>query len=393
MATFGSSMRGKQTAVFSWGMGTDGQLGHQNFSLTSDVLGGENYIQLEPRRMVKSKRFSEVACGDSFSLGLTDNGDIFGWGRGFAGDDSQSNVPVSIALPSGASPIKKIFAGSKHAAAIDENGQVLTWGFGGSWFKGGGQLGHGDTSSKDVPTYVEAFKDYGSKAMHVSLGNSHSLFLTEDGEVLSCGIDDYGRLGTGASANATTPEPLVELVDETIVQAKAGNAHSVALSESGKVYTWGRNDAGQLGHSDSYIDIYSMEEFPRALESEELKKQTVSQVIAGYQRCGALTHEGNLFVWGIKLSHVPAMVNREAMGGMKIIAAGLGGNAGSAVITMLAEDGSLWTIGDRSSRMLGIKQPPKRLTDAGKVDGSWLGKVVSISTGPGLHQACVAEME
>ena len=92
-------MREKQTAVFSWGMGTDGQLGHQNFSLTTDVLGGDNYIQLEPRRMVKSKRFSEVACGDSFSLGLTESGDIFGWGRGFAGDDSQSNVPVPINLP------------------------------------------------------------------------------------------------------------------------------------------------------------------------------------------------------------------------------------------------------------------------------------------------------
>lgn len=393
LGSFGYSVRGKQTAVFSWGIGSEGQLGHQNFTVTTRVLGGENYIQMEPRRMVKSKRFSNVACGDSFSLGLTNAGELFGWGKGFAGEESQSNVPVPITLPSGAATIKEIFAGAKHAAAIDENGHVLTWGFGGSWFKGGGQLGHGDTSSKELPTYVESFKDYGSKAVSISLGSSHTLLLTEDGEVLSCGIDDYGRLGTGASGNATTPEPLVELVDETIVQAKAGNAHSIALSENGKVFTWGRNDAGQLGHGDSYIDIYSMEEFPRAIDNDELKKQTVSDVIAGYQRCGALTHEGNLFVWGIKLSHVPSMVDRDAMGGMKIVAAGLGGKAGGMAISMLAEDGSLWTIGDRKSNMLGMKEPPSRLADAGKVDGAWMGKVLSVSTGPGQHQACIAEME
>jgi E3 ubiquitin-protein ligase HERC4 len=54
--------------------------------------------------------------------------------------------------------------------------------------------------------------------VHISLGNQHTLYLTEDGGVLSSGIDDYGRLGTGASSNATTPQPLLELVDETITQ-------------------------------------------------------------------------------------------------------------------------------------------------------------------------------
>jgi E3 ubiquitin-protein ligase HERC4 len=66
-----------------------------------------------------------------------------------------------------------------------------------------------------------------------------------------------------------------------LLQVTAGNAHSIALSESGKIFTWGRNDAGQLGHSDSQIDIYSMEEFPRELLSEELAKQTPLKILAG----------------------------------------------------------------------------------------------------------------
>ena len=386
--------RGKQTAVFTWGIGTEGQLGHQNFKVvTQGVLEGDNYVQVEPRRMVKSKRFTQLACGDNFSLGLSEEGGLFGWGRGFEGEDSESTTPVPMQLPEGGDKLIKIIAGSKHAAAIDETGNVLTWGHGGSWFKGGGQLGHGDTTSKDSPTYIEELRNYGAKITQVSIGSSHSLFLTEEGEILSCGIDDYGRLGTGASANATVPAPLTELVYETIVQVAAGNAHSIALSDDGKIFTWGRNDAGQLGHSDSYIDIYSMEEFPRHVRSEELEKETPCYVTAGYQRCGVVTHEGNLFIWGLKLSHVPAMVSRENLGGLRIVSAEMGGSAQGAVITILAEDGSLWTMGDAKSKMLGITKPPNRLTEPMKVPGSWNGKVVSLATGPGLHQGCIAEME
>ena len=46
--------RGKKTAVFSWGIGTGGQLGHKNFQVvTQSAFEGENYVQLQPRRMVK----------------------------------------------------------------------------------------------------------------------------------------------------------------------------------------------------------------------------------------------------------------------------------------------------------------------------------------------------
>jgi alpha-tubulin suppressor-like RCC1 family protein len=110
--------------------------------------------------MVKSKRFTEVALGETFSIGLTDTGHLMGWGKGFAGEESQSNVPVPIPLPEDAPAITKVYAGAKHAAAIDADGQVLTWGFGGSWFKGGGQLGHGDTAHQEAPAYVEAFREY-----------------------------------------------------------------------------------------------------------------------------------------------------------------------------------------------------------------------------------------
>lgn len=44
---------------------------------------------------------------------------------------------------------------------------------------------------------VEAIKEYGAKAVKVQCGHQHTLILTEDGEILSCGQGEYGRLGTG----------------------------------------------------------------------------------------------------------------------------------------------------------------------------------------------------
>jgi alpha-tubulin suppressor-like RCC1 family protein len=42
-----------------------------------------------------------------------------------------------------------------------------------------------------------------------------------------------------------------------------GKNHCIALCASGAVYSWGRNDSGQLGFGDTYMDIYSMETYPQ----------------------------------------------------------------------------------------------------------------------------------
>ena len=47
--------------------------------------------------------------------------------------------------------------------------------------------------------------------------------------------------------NVSLPEPVEELVNETITHISAGNSFSTALSEEGKLWVWGKNDAGQLG--------------------------------------------------------------------------------------------------------------------------------------------------
>ena len=83
-------------------------------------------------------------------------------------------------------------------------------------------------------------------------GSRHTHILTADGEVLSCGAGEFGRLGTGATTDTYSPTPVDTLVNETIIEVTTGYNHSLVLTEGGRVYGWGGNDTGQLGN------IYAM---------------------------------------------------------------------------------------------------------------------------------------
>lgn len=150
--------------------------------------------------MLHSKNLGTVQVGAFCSMALTDQHDLYGWGSGlvnFDGSDSrQIKEPTKLNFP--ASKVKSINLGSKHAAAISEDGGVYTWGEGGSWFSGGGQLGHGQNANEKAPRRISFFDDLykedGTRIKQVSCADRHTIFLTDDGDLLSCGLGEYGRL-------------------------------------------------------------------------------------------------------------------------------------------------------------------------------------------------------
>lgn len=337
--------------VYSWGVGSSGQLGHPTFDESIGVLGDKSYIQDEPRKLAKSGLFTQLACGVEYTLALDKNGSLYGWGSGFTGGDKKSLTPVLIPTPT---KFVTIAAGTRHSAAIDAEGNVYTWGKGGDWMQGGGQLGHNSTESVELPKLVESFKEYGAKAKSVCCGSQHTHILTVDGEVLSCGVGELGRLGTGSNSDCLVPEPLDTLTDEDIVQVATGSSHSLALTVDGRVFCWGRNDHGQLGVADSFMDMYSMEAFPRHLEAEEaFEGLKIAQVACGKGRSAVIAEDGSLFLWGSKMQHVPTKIPGALFNGYKVVSVVCGGEAGRSCTAVLTEDGGLWTFGDARSRLLG----------------------------------------
>jgi alpha-tubulin suppressor-like RCC1 family protein len=72
---------------------------------------------------------------------------------------------------------------------------------------------------------------------------AHTLLLTDTGHVLSFGCASYGQLGHGYSAGSQLPDEvrpryITALANEFVTCISAGELHSGCVTEDGDVYTW-----------------------------------------------------------------------------------------------------------------------------------------------------------
>jgi len=145
-------------AIYSWGIGSRGQLGHSDIVLKCESPKRVEFFDDLPCTIV------DIACGGWHSLALTSDGDIYSWGWNESGQlghstEKMSTVvgsPYPIDLGSGNNPVIGISAGSRHSAAILKNGDVYTCG----WNKYG-QLSVGNFENRSIPTKVK-LKDSGN---------------------------------------------------------------------------------------------------------------------------------------------------------------------------------------------------------------------------------------
>ena len=265
---------------------------------------------------------------------------------------------------------------------------------------------------------VDSFKTYGATAKQVACGALNTYILTTDGEILACGSGEYGRLGTGSSADELVPVTIESLVSEDIVQIAAGHSHALARTADGKIYCWGRNDMGQLGLEDSFIDIYSMEDMPRvvpsnyfASESDSKSQDGSSKIVkiaAGWGRSAAITSDGRVYVWGHRVSHIPKLVPMP--NSVRATDVACGGEISKACVLIKSEDGNIWSMGFDSCHSLGIEKKPEtaevvsiraKLGDSSVVDHSVIPRVIidpfypdfkisKLSAGFGGHAAALA---
>jgi len=76
-----------------------------------------------------------------------------------------------------------------HSAAVTKCGLLYTWGHGKS-----GRLGHGDEVTCMLPTRVEGLAHH--TVTEVATAESHTVALTSSGEVFSWGRDRFGQVSS-----------------------------------------------------------------------------------------------------------------------------------------------------------------------------------------------------
>jgi len=224
-------------AVWSWGAGGCGQLGH-----------GDKQSQLLPKKIeaFAGQRIVAVSAGGDHSLALTADGSIWSWGYGSSGrlghgDSQHQLLPKKIEVLA-ERRVVTVSAGAHHSLALTADGAVWSWGFGGE-----GRLGHGDNQRQLLPKKIEVLAE--RRVVAVSAGGLHSLVLTADGAVWSWGWGGEGRLGHGDEQNQLLPKKVEALAGQRVVAVSAGGDHSIATN-SGAVFTWGKGDRGFLGHGE-----------------------------------------------------------------------------------------------------------------------------------------------
>ncbi|XP_030661268.1 protein RCC2 isoform X2 [Nomascus leucogenys] len=76
---------------------------------------------------------------------------------------------------------------------------------------------------------------------------AHSLLITTEGKLWSWGRNEKGQLGHGDTKRVEAPRLIEGLSHEVIVSAACGRNHTLALTETGSVFAFGENKMGQLG--------------------------------------------------------------------------------------------------------------------------------------------------
>ena len=129
-------------------------------------------------------------------------------------------------------------AGGNHGAAVGEDGALFVWGSAAL-----GQLGTGDTADRLAPTRVAGLP---APVRQVAAGYYRTGIVTEAGDLLMCGLGEYGQLGLGDEEDRTTPTLVARAMfdGEAVLMVACGGEHTAAVTEGGGVYTLGRGEDG-----------------------------------------------------------------------------------------------------------------------------------------------------
>ena len=247
--------------IFSWGKNQSCQCGIS--SSKKEII--QSPINLSEINNIKAKK---ISCGNEHNLILTLNNELYGFGSNDDGvlclEDPliKTEKMIKIPIPENET-IKEISSGTVHNLILTSSGKIYSWGS-----SQGGQLGHSEEFITDIfrrsnRTFITKPKEvefFNSPIKKISCGEAHSLALTEDGLVYSWGFSSSGQLGLGFCEDTFEPgtgmskcrvfEPrLVNSLPE-IRDISAGGTYSMFITEKKEIYACGVNDLGQLGISD-----------------------------------------------------------------------------------------------------------------------------------------------
>jgi len=129
-----------------------------------------------------------------------------------------------------------IAAGYDHSCAITVAGPTLCWGL-----NEYGQVGDGTTANQASPATVAGGHTFAA----ITAGLRHTCALDTNGAAWCWGDNTYGELGDGSHTLSDTPVAVAGGLQ--FAYLKAGELSTCGVTSTGIAYCWGDNEYGQLG--------------------------------------------------------------------------------------------------------------------------------------------------
>lgn len=298
---------------------------------------GDNTITLEATdnagnimRSTKNVYLGDtVAAGGSHTAALRD-GQLYGWGRNNYGQtglgittkisDVMSHPDTPTLMNRSPKNLLSINLNQNHSLAINQNGQVYSWGEDKYGQLGRGELGRNNCSkASDCRLDISAVEAI-ENAVMVAAGYKHNLVLTEDGSVWGFGANAQGQLGNGMSNDSSIPVKVDFSAAEGIghiVQVVASANSSYALDDKGQVWGWGSDAYANLGKGQActtanncvninpiptritVIDNHQADTSKIPENNIAINVEKVTQLAAGRDHVLALTNKESVYGWGL----------------------------------------------------------------------------------------------
>jgi len=386
-STFGFDQEGR---LWAWGHNGYGQLG----------IGGTAAVHRPTLVSLLGldgvTHFETVTTGGWHTLALDQQGRLWAWGNngagrlGIGGTVAQQRptlVPLAGLISGGiaVTSFDAVVAGTSHSLALDQEGRLWAWGH-----NGGGRLGIGGTADAHRPTFVSLVGLEGVTSFNsVIPGGSHTLALDQEGRLWAWGLNAQGQLGIGGTTNAQRPTlvPLAGLTSGGIAVTSfnsvvAGDIHTLALDQEGRLWAWGWNGHGRLGIGASAQQNRPILVSLGGLIAGGIPVASFTSVAAGGSHTLALDQEGRLWAWGhgwfgqlgiggTANQNRPIFVPFAGLtaGGIPV-ASFTSVAAGASHTLALDQEGRLWTWGENGFGRLGDgtttnRERPVRITNIG----------------------------
>ena len=227
------------------------------------------------------------------SFAIKQNGTLWSWGannEGGLGLNQSGNPYPSVKL---SSPTQigtntnwtNVYCDrTRHVAATKNDGTLWTWGM-----NQYGSLGVGDSDKRSSPTQVS-----GTGWKKADMANSNGMIgLKYNGELYCWGRNEFGELGQNQSSSGLSQSNEPVQVPGTWVDCAKTSSAMIGIKSDGTMWSWGSNHSGTLGQNQTAGEGVKLSS-PTQIGTNT----NWTQCWCNYQCCFANTSPGQMYSWG-----------------------------------------------------------------------------------------------